>query len=158
MVLVVAAQGDFDQIVLSSNRIWNQYNIPYCGHQLTDIQFSNRKKYPNLFRLTTAITGHHFVKLFKFLNVKRVAIIAGPPSPGGQVSLMARKNKDILNQNGISVIAFIPTTFEIDKNDTVQFKSVFGVLKSVDARYILIDAEPQTTADIFFNARYYKII
>ena len=70
----------------SSNRIYDYYNIPYCGHMLKDTKFYNKNIYPNLFRLNNQVNGNHFAQLFRWMNVSNIALIAGPSFDGGKIS------------------------------------------------------------------------
>jgi hypothetical protein len=98
------------------------------------------------------VTGDHFAKLLKWMGVKRVAIISGPGLTSGQsLKYIAEDFHSAFAKSSIGVIASIQTSFTVSKNDTTQLDNVFQELKRVDARYIVILADPVTTADIYFN-------
>jgi hypothetical protein len=98
------------------------------------------------------VTGDHFAKLLKWMGVKRVAIISGPSFSSGQSLKYIRDDfHSAFAKSSIAVITSLRTSFNISKNDTTQLENIFQELKRVDARYILILADPVTTADIYFN-------
>jgi hypothetical protein len=119
---------------------------------LTDTRFYNRNLYPNLLRMRNEVTGEHFATLLKWMGVKRVAIISGPNfSSGPTLRYITENFHSAFRKASIGVITSIQTLFTVSKNDTTQLDNVFQELKRVDARYIVILADPVTTADIYFN-------
>jgi hypothetical protein len=86
--------------------------------------------------------------------VSRVALIYGPQSPdniGPAFQNSPYNIKDDILASEIQLIANIAVPYRfLNEKDK---KSVFGLLKRSDVRYILVMAEPQTIADVYFAAR-----
>jgi hypothetical protein len=126
-----------------------------CGHNQYKNNWS-RGNYPYFFRMLQS-NDMAYLKLLLLLNVNRVAVIYGPNNNNTGVDLEDRKSlRDLFRKNGISIVASLTVSYEF--RDRFERDSVYGTLKSADARYIIMKSAPFTIAQIYFTAKNYSML
>jgi hypothetical protein len=115
-----------------------QLQIPYCGHSQSSLLYNSKyKNYRYNIRAPPSVSNQAYINFLQYHNVSRVALIYGPDSPnhiGPALSDSPFNMKDDILTSKIQLVANIAVPYRLlNKNDK---KTVFGLLKNSDARYV----------------------
>jgi hypothetical protein len=148
------AQGTPQLLLLSSVKIWNYYDIPYCAHQANGYQLLDKKNYPYVMTMQNVNEYPAFEKILNYLGAQRLAIIAGPDFDGGPIPEATYQLKRHLLRKGFDVIAYttVPYRIEAPKHE-VDLDIFFDLVKRLDVKYFILYAWPETVADVYFRAK-----
>ncbi|KAI9331073.1 periplasmic binding protein-like I [Obelidium mucronatum] len=142
---VVAVFGEFDgETTGYSAEVYNQYKLPLCGCSQYTLSLLDRNIYPYYIQ-TMTYTGFRetIALMLNFWNVKRVGLVCAGSTrfkDGGCWSV-----REYLLQKGFDIVVEISYASSATSNYTRD-----GIL-GANARYLILLADPDATADIYFN-------
>ncbi|KAJ3327552.1 hypothetical protein HDU76_011561 [Blyttiomyces sp. JEL0837] len=144
----------FSKTALYSLEVFSYYQIPFCGADLPSVTFSDMIRYPYFFRMGTGSGfGDYIAQLLLYWKVKRVALVFGFDAES------VAGGRDVANsfkKHGINVITLLTISRESFLRH--DYTEGYKILRDVDARYIILLANPDTTADFYHLSRKHSLI
>ncbi|ORY46903.1 periplasmic binding protein-like I [Rhizoclosmatium globosum] len=140
----------FSSTTTYSGEVFSALKIPFCLPSQGSAIFSNKNKYPYVWRMVSgvAIQGSLFLKLLQTWGVTKVALItqdAGSGLSAGLSVISAFEN------SGIQLSVILRYTLPASTYKNMGF--IMSELKRVDARYVIITSQNQDDpAFIYFRA------
>ncbi|KAJ3330178.1 hypothetical protein HDU76_006262 [Blyttiomyces sp. JEL0837] len=147
--LIHGVIGDkFSRSSRFSAQMFSLFKIPTCGLQTSSTRLSNKNQYPYYFRLNDIVRGNYFVRLLEQFGATKIALVVGYDEISRSIvndvlKSLKQSNIQILTRESISVGMF----------NAHNYEAAYWNLRSVDARYIVILATGDVTADFYFRSR-----
>ncbi|KAJ3259507.1 hypothetical protein HDU77_001853 [Chytriomyces hyalinus] len=138
---------EYSSTVRAAGQAWGLYQIPYCAAYAASPRFSDKVKYPYLWRSFAPFSlGAHLFQLLKAWNVRQIAIVFQEDGEMGAQSAVSIR-KDLLARGiKIPVYAGLKSSVPLDRVNYIK-----RLVKASSARYLFISATTGFTAKALYR-------
>ncbi|KAJ3230181.1 hypothetical protein HDU81_004674 [Chytriomyces hyalinus] len=138
---------EYSSTVKAAGQAWGLYEIPYCSGYAASPRFSDKIKYPYLWRSFSPFSmGAHMFQMLKAWNVRQIAIVFQEDGEMGAQSAISIR-KDLL-ERGIKIPVYVGLKSSVPM-DRVNYIKL--LVKVSSARYLLIIATTGFTAKAIYR-------